>query len=103
MYKICFFVPETDVDIVKAAMFDAGAGRIGDYDACSWQTAGTGQFRPLENSNPHIGQHGRIEKVTEFKVEMVCDERYINDVITALKSSHPYEEPAYEVIKLENY
>lgn len=56
MYKICFFVPENHVDLVKNALFEAGAGRIGDYDNCSWQTLGTGQFRPLKNSSPTIGQ-----------------------------------------------
>jgi len=103
MYKICFFVPENDVEIVKTALFKAGAGHIGDYDCCSWQTIGTGQFRPLENSNPAIGQLGKIETVSEYKVELVCDEGHIAEVIVALKQSHPYEEPAYDVIKLEKF
>lgn len=103
MYKICFFVPENDVEIVKTALFNAGAGRIGNYDACSWQSAGTGQFRPLENSNPTIGEQDKIETVAEYKVELVCDEEYIKEAIQALKDNHPYEEPAYDVIKLEKY
>jgi len=102
MYKISVFVPESNAETVKQAMFDAGAGRIGDYDRCCWQTPGQGQFRPLQGSSPRIGQQDRIETVAELKVEMVCDDAHIKDVITALKSSHPYEEPAYDVWKLED-
>ena len=65
MYKICVYVPENSVESVKQALFDAGAGRIGNYDSCCWQTAGTGQFRPLENSNPAIGSQGTVEQVAE--------------------------------------
>ena len=101
MYKISFFVPEKNVDLVKNALFEAGAGRIGDYDCCSWQTLGTGQFRPLKNSNPTIGQHGTIESVSEYKVELVCDDAHIKDAVQALKKSHPYEEPAFDIFKLE--
>jgi len=74
---------------------------MGDYDCCCWQTLGSGQFRPLENSNPFIGEKGQIERVNEYKVEMVCDEEHIKAVITALKKAHPYEEPAFDVCKLE--
>ena len=102
MYKICFYVPDKAVEKVKQAMFDAGAGRIGNYDSCSWQSSGTGQFRPLENSNPYLGSKGRIETVQEYKVEMVCADAHISKVIGALKTSHPYEEPAFDVWKLED-
>lgn len=101
MYKICFFVPENDVELVKDALFNAGAGHIGNYDSCSWQSPGVGQFRPLDNSNPAIGQQGKTQIVSEYKVELVCDEEHIKNVIKALKDNHPYEEPAYDVIKLE--
>ncbi len=101
MYKICFYVPLDDVEVVKQALFDAGAGRIGHYDCCCWQTPGTGQFRPLQYSNPHIGTLGQIETVDEFKVEMVCEDALIADAIAALRDSHPYEEPAFDVWKLE--
>lgn len=102
MYKICFYVPENAVELVKQAMFDAGAGQIGNYDSCCWQTNGIGQFRPLDNSKPYIGQQGKIETVTEYKVEMVCDDKNIKQAIAALIKQHPYEEPAYDVWKLEN-
>ena len=102
MYKICFYVPENAVEIVKKALFDAGAGHIGNYDCCSWQTLGDGQFQALEGSNPTIGKQGVVEVVAEYKVELVCEEKHIEDAIHALKDSHPYEEPAYDVIKLES-
>ena len=101
MYKICFFVPENTVEMVKKAMFEAGAGRIGNYDSCAWQTLGTGQFRALENSNPTIGQQNVVEQVSEYKVEMVCEDELVKQVIDALISAHPYEEPAYDIIKLD--
>ena len=103
MYKICVFVPENAAEAVKQAMFDAGAGRIGDYDRCCWQTPGQGQFRPLEGSTPYIGEQDRTETVQEFRVEMVCSEASIREVVAALKRSHPYEEPAYDVWKLEEF
>ncbi|MES0327036.1 MAG: YqfO family protein [Gammaproteobacteria bacterium] len=103
MYKLCFYVPENATDLVKKALFEAGAGKIGDYDSCCWQTLGNGQFRPLDNSNPYIGQKGKIETVTEYKVEMVCDDQYIEAAIEALKKTHPYEEPAFDVCKLEDF
>ena len=103
MYKISVFVPESNAEPVKQAMFEAGAGRIGDYDHCCWQTPGQGQFRPLQGSSPTIGQQDRIETVAELKVEMVCDEAHIRDVVAALKSSHPYEEPAYDIWRLEEF
>jgi len=102
MYKICFYVPDNAVEIVKQALFAAGAGRIGNYDSCCWQVFGTGQFRPLENSNPAIGKTGKVETVSEYRVEMVCEDKIIKDVIEALRQSHPYEEPAYDVLKLED-
>ena len=103
MYKLCFYVPENATDLVKNAVFEAGAGKIGNYDSCCWQTLGDGQFRPLDNSQPYIGQKGQLETVTEFKVEMVCADERIKAVIAALKKAHPYEEPAYEVWKLEEF
>lgn len=103
MYKISFFVPRTHSEQVKQAIFSTGAGKIGDYDCCAWETLGTGQFRPLSGSNPFIGQQGEIEKVDELKVELVCADTFIDAAISALKSAHPYEEPAYDVIKLEEF
>jgi len=102
MYKLNFFVPESHLESVKAALFAAGAGKIGDYDSCCWQTLGTGQFRGLEGSDPFVGSKGGIEQVAEFKVELVCEDSLIRDVVAALKQAHPYEEPAYDVLRLED-
>ena len=103
MYKICVYVPENSVEKVKQALFDAGAGRIGNYDSCCWQTSGTGQFRPLENSNPAIGSQGKIETVSEIKIELVCTDNLVKNAIHALRENHPYEEPAFDVWKLSDY
>ncbi|AKV97742.1 hypothetical protein SAMN04487869_12737 [Marinobacter sp. DSM 26671] len=101
MYKMCYFVPETHVEKTKQALFDAGAGRIGDYDSCAWQCLGRGQFRPLEGSDPFLGHAGEIEAVDEYKVELVCADELIKDALAALKQAHPYEEPAYEIYRME--
>lgn len=100
MYKICFFVPEEHAEAVKTAMFAAGAGKIGDYDCCCWQTAGQGQFRPLAGSQPFIGQRGEVERVTEYKVEMVCASELMGSALKALRDAHPYEEPAFDIIEM---
>lgn len=103
MYKLSFFVPSDYLDAVKQAVFAAGAGKIGDYDQCCWQVLGEGQFRPLTGSAPFIGQQLQLEKVPEYKVEMVCDDKLITAAVAALKASHPYETPAYDVVRLESY
>lgn len=101
MYKLTFYVPESHLEGVKAALFAAGAGRIGDYDACCWQVRGQGQFRPLAGSQPFLGQQGVVEVVEEFRVEMVCEDPLIAAAVAALKQAHPYETPAYDVLRLE--
>ncbi|MGR4069077.1 YqfO family protein [Halomonas sp. LR3S48] len=103
MYKLAFYVPLEDAETVKEAVFASGAGRIGDYEACCFETRGTGQFRPLDGANPHIGQVGDLEKVEEVKVELVCEDRLIRDAVAALRAAHPYEEPAFDVWKLETF
>lgn len=101
MYKLVFFVPESHCEKVKAAVFTAGAGKIGSYDNCSWQVLGQGQFLPQKNSQPFIGELNALEKIPEYRVEMVCDDRCIEQVINSLKEAHPYEEPAYDLWKIE--
>lgn len=102
MYKICFYVPHTHAEEVKNAMFANGAGKFNHYSCCAWQVLGEGQFMPLAGSHAFIGEENKLEKVSEYKVEMVCEEKYIHEVISALKKSHPYEEPAYQVYRVEN-
>ena len=102
MYKLCFYVPSTHLEPVKTAVFATGAGRIGDYDCCCWQIEGQGQFRPRTGSQPFIGQQGVVETVKEYRVEMVCDDQHIKGALSALIAAHPYEEPAYDVVRLES-
>lgn len=99
MMHISFYVPVGNAEEVKAAMFEAGGGKIGNYDNCSFEIQGIGQFRPLKGSNPHIGSKNMLERVSELKVEMVCEKAVIEKVVKALKAAHPYETPAYYVIE----
>ncbi len=102
MFKIVVYIPSDHLETVKSAMFAAGAGRLDQYDHCCWQVSGQGQFRALAGSKPFIGQKGEIEKVDEFRVEMICEHAVIQPVIDALKSAHPYEHPAYDVTRIED-
>lgn len=102
LLKIEFYVPESHLEAVKSAMFAAGAGRVGDYDSCAWQTLGQGQYRPLEGADPFHGDVGQVEKEAEYKVELVCKEALVKAAIAALKTAHPYEEVAFSVIRTES-
>ncbi len=101
MYKLCFYVPADYLEIVKQALFEKGAGRTSLYDQCCWQVLGEGQFRPLSGSQPFIGYQEQVEKIAEYKVEMFCQEELIADVEKELLKIHPYQQPAYEIYKLE--
>ncbi len=100
MYKLGFYVPQQQLDEVKQAVFAAGAGNIGDYEHCCWQCPGRGQFRPGPAANPFIGEPGTLEYVDEYRVEMVVADHCIHAVVAALKAAHPYEEPAFDIVKL---
>ncbi len=97
MHQLVFYVPESHLEKVKEAIFATGAGRIGDYEACCWQTLGKGQFRPLPGSDPYVGDTGKLEQVDEWKVELVCEDHLVEQAVAALKAAHPYEKPAYQV------
>ena len=103
MYKLTFYVPEEHLDEIKNALFGKGAGRIGDYDCCAWQTLGVGQYRPLKGSHPYVGSQDQIETVKEYLVEMVCEDQHLHAVIEELMRLHPYEIPAYAAWKIELY
>jgi len=100
MYKLCFYVPETHLEPVKAAVFAAGGGRIGNYDSCCFQLRGEGQFRPLAGSDPFLGETGELERVAEYRVELICEAAHIASAVAALKAAHPYETPAFDVVEL---
>ncbi|MDD1611630.1 MAG: NGG1p interacting factor NIF3 [Methylococcaceae bacterium] len=99
MYYLCFYVPESHLEAVKEALFAQGAGQFNAYDQCCWQVLGEGQFRPLAGSRPHLGKPRRLEKLTEYKVEMICKDDAIKNVLQTLIAVHPYEEPAYHFYK----
>ncbi|WP_412462839.1 NGG1p interacting factor NIF3 [Halobacteriovorax sp. RT-2-6] len=103
MKKLVFFVPKANAEMVKNAVFDAGAGTIGNYDRCSFEVEGIGQFRPNQNATPHIGRGGELEKVVELKVETICPDNKVDEVIEALRAAHPYEEPAIDLYDLINF
>ncbi len=99
--KIITFVPTgPDLGAVHRALADAGAGNIGDYSHCSFATAGTGQFMPLAGAHPAIGQVGRLERVAETRLEMVLPRGRRAAVVAALRATHPYEEPAFDLLEL---
>ena len=98
--KLVVFVPPEALDAVRDALFAAGAGRIGDYERCSWYTEGTGTFFGGEAADPAIGEAGREERVTELRLETVFPEDDQAEVIAALRRAHPYEEPAFDVYPL---
>ncbi len=102
MLALVVYIPESHLETVKDALFTAGAGRIGDYERCCFQTEGIGQFRPLANAQPFLGQVGEVEKVKEWRVEMVFAPSLREPVETALKAAHPYETPAYWILNLVN-
>jgi len=101
-YKIAVYVPPRSVERVLEAAAEAGAGRIGNYSHCSFQTSGTGTFLPREGAQPTIGAVGRMERVDEVRIEMVVPQRELQGVIAAVLDAHPYEEVAYDVYTIRN-
>lgn len=102
MYKLVYFVPESHLEVSKDAVFSAGAGAMGKYRHCCWQTLGQGQFLPEVGSKPYIGRRDELSVVPEYRVETVCCEQDLAKVIASLKEAHPYEEPAIDIIRLES-
>ena len=98
--KLVVFVPREALDPLREALFAAGAGRIGNYERCSWYTEGTGTFLGGEGSSPGIGQPGREQRVAELRLETVYPEEREAEVVAALRESHPYEEPAFDLYPL---
>lgn len=96
-YKLVVFVPLSHLEQVKAALFAAGAGAQGAYEACAWTVQGTGQFRPQAGASPYLGTPGQLEQVKEARLEVLVDHDRLAAVLQALVAAHPYEEPAYDV------
>ncbi|MFA5782338.1 MAG: Nif3-like dinuclear metal center hexameric protein [Bacteroidales bacterium] len=100
--KLATFCPADKAEVVRKALFDAGAGHIGNYDCCSYNTEGYGTFRALENANPYIGEINKLHSENEVKIEIIYPVFVENDLLKALFASHPYEEVAYDIYPLEN-
>lgn len=101
--KLVFFCPVIHVDRVRKAIFEAGAGKIGNYDSCSFNTEGEGSFKAMENANPFVGEPGKLHFEKEIRIETIYPFYLESKIIEALLQSHPYEEVAYDIYKLENY
>jgi hypothetical protein len=100
--KLVVFVPVSHADIVREELGKAGAGKIGNYDFCSFSTRGIGRFRGNEHSNPAIGKPGIPESVEEERIEVIVPRTILKEVIEKMKAVHPYEEVAYDVFPIEN-
>lgn len=100
MKKLTVYIPEAHLEVVKQALFAAGAGRYAAYDHCCWQVIGRGQFRPLKGSHPAIGDMNQDTSVAEYRVEMICEDARVGAVTAALRAAHPYEEPAFDYVDI---
>ncbi|MFA6552575.1 MAG: hypothetical protein WCT19_03700 [Candidatus Paceibacterota bacterium] len=94
-------MPESDADKLRKAIGDAGAGVIGNYSYCTFTLKGVGRFKPNDGANPTIGEVGKYEKVLEDRIETVCEEDKLKDVLRAIRENHPYEEPATDIYSIE--
>lgn len=102
LYKVIVFVPHSHAEDVRQALSEGGAGHIGHYSHCTFQTKGQGTFKPLEGTNPYIGKQDRLEFLDEYKIESIVKEQQLSTAIDAMIKSHPYEEVAYDIIPLAN-
>lgn len=98
--KIQVYCPENASDKVRLAIGKAGGGKIGNYSYCAFVSEGRGYFLPMDGAKPAIGKIGKIEKVNEVKIEFICEQNKIEDVIKAIKKAHPYEEIPIDIIPL---
>jgi hypothetical protein len=100
-YKIVMYVPASHADVLREAIGNAGAGVIGNYTHCTFTIKGTGRFKPTEGAHPTIGEVGKLEETEEERIETVCEEDKLKDILKAIKVVHPYEEPATDVYPIE--
>jgi len=102
LVKIVIYVPTTHADAIRKVIGDAGAGAIGNYSHCTFSIKGIGRYKPLQGANPTIGEVGKFEQVEEERIETICEEKKLKEVIQAVKKVHPYEEPAFDIYPLIN-
>lgn len=103
MHKLTVYIPESHLELVKEAIFNTGAGFYGAYDRCCWEILGKSQFRPLAGSNSFIGKKGIVEEIPEYRVEILCTDDLVPAVSAAIRSSHPYEEPAFDFVHIVDH
>jgi len=103
MYKLNYYVPQESKEKTKQALFNIGVGKYKNYEYCSFEALGVGQFKPINSANPFLGEVNKLEKVSEYKIEMICKDELIKQAIEVLKEAHPYEEVAYEVFRIEEF
>lgn len=101
--KLFVFVPHDHAEALRQALFEAGAGHIGQYDSCSYNVQGTGTFRGLEGTNPFVGQKGEVHQEPETKVEVIFPAWKKGAILKAMQTAHPYEEVAYDIVALDNH
>ena len=101
--KIVVFAPLSHADSIRETLANAGAGHLGNYDFCSFSSKGIGRFRGNANSNPTIGEPGKLEQVEEERIETIAPEEKLNAILKAVKKAHPYEEPAIDIYPLLNH
>lgn len=97
-YKLVVFVPAQSLAKLKAALFKAGAGRLGNYEHCAWAVQGQGQFRPMTGADPTEGCVGELCTLDEYRLEVLVAQSDMAAVVSALRASHPYEHPAFEIV-----
>lgn len=102
LFKLVVFVPKSHAEIVRNAMLNSGAGHIGNYSHCSFNSEGEGTFLPLYGTSPFIGRQGELERVDEVRIETIVKEEYIEEIVTNMIKAHPYEEAAYDIYPLYN-
>ena len=100
MYLLVIYVPEESLEKVKTAIFSAGGGKIDNYSHCSWQVKGAGQFKPETGSSPFLGEVNKLEKIDEYRLELVCPDMDIKKIVQAMLEAHPYETPAWHLVKV---
>ena len=103
LVKIVIYTPVDHADDVRRVLGENRAGKIGNYDSCSFSARGIGRFRPGEGSDPFSGERGKIESVEEERIETVCPRKIAGDVIEAVRNVHPYEEMAFDAYPLVNH
>lgn len=102
LYKIAVYCPISHLGVLQDAMFNSGSGHIGNYDSCSYYSEGKGTFRALDGTNPYVGKQGELHTENEYRLETIVSEYNLHKTINAMLKAHPYEEPAYDIYKLEN-